>query len=125
MDTEPKQVDACRATPSSPAETLDNPLVAHTCGHSGSVRGGVTPGGRQAISASEDHTLKVWDLRTGVVVRTLDGHTSGVTGVALTSDGKVAVSASHDHTQVWRLGSHALEGCGAANATKVLPPQDL
>ena len=39
----------------------------------------VTPDGRQAISASVDKTLKVWDLASGAEVRTLEGHTGWVT----------------------------------------------
>jgi len=40
-------------------------------GHSDSVNGvAVTPDGRRAVSASDDKTLKVWDLESG---RTLVG----------------------------------------------------
>ena len=38
----------------------------------------VTPDGNQVVSASEDKTLKVWDLRTGEVLRTLEGHAGRV-----------------------------------------------
>ena len=34
----------------------------------------VTPDGKRAVSASEDKTLKVWDLETGRALRTLEGH---------------------------------------------------
>ncbi len=58
----------------------------------------------QVISASADHTLKVWDLESGTVLRTLTGHSAEVRGVAVTSDGKRAVSASRDRTlKVWDL----------------------
>jgi WD40 repeat protein len=30
----------------------------------------VTPDGKRAVSASEDHTLKVWDLKTGLLIAT-------------------------------------------------------
>jgi WD40 repeat protein len=72
----------------------------------------VTPDGRFAVSAAEDHTLKVWDLHSGQLVHTLEGHTSGVYGVAVTSDGRFAVSASDDKTlKIWNLrsGQGALE----------------
>src|SRR4051794_17938340 len=62
----------------------------------------VTPDGKQAISTSSDNTLKVWDLESGRLHRTLDGHSSAVYGVAVTRDGKRALSASQDHTlKVW------------------------
>jgi WD40 repeat protein len=43
------------------------------------------------------------------LVRTLEGHTERLTGVAVTADGRWAVSASHDRTlKVWDLGSGQL-----------------
>jgi WD40 repeat protein len=66
----------------------------------------VTPDGKQAVSASEDKTLKVWDLGSGRGVRTLAGHSSWVHAVALMPNGKQAVSASEDKTlKVWELES--------------------
>ena len=64
----------------------------------------MTADGKRAISASLDHTLKVWDLETGRELRTLAGHSASVLGVAVTVDGKRAVSASEDKTlKVWDL----------------------
>ena len=34
----------------------------------------VTPDGRRAVSASDDSTLKVWDLASGRELHTLSGH---------------------------------------------------
>jgi len=36
----------------------------------------VTPDGQRAVSASDDRTLKVWDLASGRELRTLSGHSS-------------------------------------------------
>ena len=56
------------------------------------------------MSASRDHTLKVWDLASGAVVHTLEGHTNWVSGVAVTPDGARAVSAADDNTlKVWNM----------------------
>jgi WD40 repeat protein len=64
----------------------------------------VTPDGRWAISASWDHTLKVWDLQTGQEVRTFVGHEDWVFAVGVTPDSRRAISASRDHTlKVWNL----------------------
>src|ERR1019366_2977127 len=57
----------------------------------------VTPDGRRAVSASDDWTLKVWELETGRELHTLAGHSSRVRAVAVTTDG-CAVSASDDWT---------------------------
>jgi len=74
-------------------------------GHSAYVEGvAVTPDGKWAVSASEDKTLKVWDLEAGRSLRTLEGHSDAVYGVAVTPDGKRAVSASWDQTlKMWDL----------------------
>ena len=64
----------------------------------------VTPDGKRAVSASWDKMLKVWDLESGWVLRTLEGHSHRVSGVAVTADGWRAVSASEDKTlKVWDL----------------------
>ena len=72
-------------------------------GHDGSVVDvAVTPDGRRALSASEDNTLKVWDLESGQALLTLSGHDDLVNGVAVTPDGRRAVSASDDNNlKVW------------------------
>src|SRR5271157_2027485 len=74
-------------------------------GHYGEVWGvAVTPDGKRAVSASEDKTLKVWNLETGEALKTLEGHSGAVHGVVVTPDGKRAVSASGDKTlKVWNL----------------------
>lgn len=53
---------------------------------------------------SEDKTVKVWDIQTGILRRTLEGHSSKVTSVAICRDGKIIVSGSRDKTiRVWGL----------------------
>jgi WD40 repeat protein len=76
-------------------------------GHSASVYClALTPDGKRAVSASADHTLKVWDLATGRLLRTMEGHSDTVRSVAVTLDGNRAVSASRDQTlRVWDLSS--------------------
>jgi WD40 repeat protein len=87
---------------------LDPPgtgLLRTLAGHSGWVNGvAISPDGRRAVSASWDHTLKLWNLETGGELRTLAGHSDSVKGVAVSPDGRRAVSASEDKTlKVWDL----------------------
>ena len=66
-------------------------------GHSGKVNVVVlSTDGQIAISASDDHTLKVWDVARGRELRTLEGHSGEVVGVALSANGHLAVSVSMD-----------------------------
>lgn len=89
------------------------PLLRTLQDHSSIVNcAAVTPDAKCAVSASFDHTLKVWDLETGRVLRTLEGQWEWVDGVAVTPDGKRVVSASR--LRVWDLETgrvlHAVEG---------------
>ncbi|HEX8106456.1 MAG TPA: hypothetical protein VF516_01960 [Kofleriaceae bacterium] len=91
------------------AATRESPaLVRSLEGHTHAVMAcAPTPDGRHAVSASSDHTLKVWELASGRPVATLQGHTDRVTACAVTPDGRHVVSASDDHTlKVWDLGTY-------------------
>ncbi|WP_369212007.1 hypothetical protein [Streptomyces flavofungini] len=59
------------------------------------------PGG-QALSASHDGTLAVWDITDGTVRARLRGHTGWVRTVAVDAAGRVAVSGATDGSvRVW------------------------
>ena len=82
-------------------------LLGTFAGHRGAVLAvAVTPNGKRAVSASVDHTLKVWELDSGREMCTLTGHAESVGAVAVTPEGQRAVSASSDWTlKVWDLDS--------------------
>ena len=40
-----------------------------------------SPDGRFLVSGSWDHTIKIWDARTGNTLRTINGHTNTIRGV--------------------------------------------
>jgi WD40 repeat protein len=81
------------------------PLLRTLEGHSGRVTAvSITLDGNYAVSASEDTTLKVWDLNEGKEVHTLRGHFNPINAFSITSDGNYAVSASKDSIlKVWDL----------------------
>jgi WD40 repeat protein/tetratricopeptide (TPR) repeat protein len=70
-----------------------------------------SPDGRYLASASGQMMdrvegvpgeVKVWDALTGLEVRTLQGHTSGILNVCFSPDGRRLATASHDQTvKVW------------------------
>lgn len=63
----------------------------------------ISPDGKCAVSCSEDHTIKIWDIQTGKCYITITKHTMPVNAVAISQDGNLIVSGSQDKTLiVWR-----------------------
>jgi WD40 repeat protein/serine/threonine protein kinase len=57
---------------------------------------------RFALSGSNDHTLRLWDVETGKCLRTFIGHANIINGVYLSNDSRLALSGSNDHTlRLW------------------------
>jgi WD40 repeat protein len=74
------------------------PELCSLHGHAGGVNGiAVSPDGTRALSASHDHTIRVWDLKAGKELRRLkDELDSIVAAVAFSPDGKQALSGGAD-----------------------------
>jgi WD40 repeat protein len=91
-------------------------LIRTLEGHAGGVTAvTATPDGHLAVSGSDDHLVKVWDLEAGEEIYTLVGHEGWVTAIQATRDGRRAISGSNDCTlRVWDLetgrGLHNLVG---------------
>jgi WD40 repeat protein len=89
----------------------------------------VTPDGRFALTTrdSADGKVRITDLSTGRLIRTLEGHLGAVNAVTVTPGGSHAVSAGSDGTvRLWDLADgecvHVLEGhTGEVNCVCVTP----
>ena len=81
-------------------------------GHTAAVRSvALGTNGARGVSGSEDRTVRVWDLASGVCERVLEGHTNRAWSVAVLPDGTRAVSGSDDGTvRVWDLASGSCAG---------------
>ena len=70
-----------------------------------------SPDGKTLASAGVDGSIRLWDVRTGDTLSTLEGHTSWVNSVAFSPDGKTLASGSSDSTiRLWdvRIGDTIL-----------------
>ncbi|QRV95854.1 Tyrosine kinase family catalytic domain protein [Ceratobasidium sp. AG-Ba] len=73
-------------------------------GHTGFISSVVfSPDGSKIISASSDHTVRIWNAMTGEAIGNyLEGHTSYVQSVDCSPDGRYIASASNDNTiRIW------------------------
>jgi|GEM_PF-3263378 len=83
--------------PPPPPSANDRPELVLNIGHTGTVRAiAFTKNGGTLVSAGDDRTVKLWDVRTGELRATLTGHAAPVRGLALSSDGDALLSVSLD-----------------------------
>jgi WD40 repeat protein len=63
-----------------------------------------TADGQTLAAAMSDKTIKVWNGKTGQLIRTLQGHRYAVRAIAISSDGQTLISGSSDQTiKLWNL----------------------
>jgi WD40 repeat protein len=63
----------------------------------------ITPDGKLAVTGSLFGTCFLWDVVSGKILKTLNGHTEKVDCVSITPDGKFAVTGSRDKCILWDL----------------------
>ncbi len=86
---------------------MAQPELVLQVGHSHDVTSvAFSPDGTEALSGSQDGTLRLWDLASGKCLLIFEGHSQGVTSVAFSPNGTLALSGSEDKTlKLWNLAS--------------------
>ncbi len=65
-----------------------------------------SPDGKTLATASDDKTVKLWNVVSGREIKTLSGHQYEVNSVSFSPDGKTLATASDDHTvKLWDVAS--------------------
>lgn len=55
------------------------------------------------LSASQDHTARLWDTNSGKCMQVLEGHSDEVFSCAISYYGDTVITASKDNTcRIWR-----------------------
>ena len=79
-------------------------------GHNGQVVcAAFSPDGKYIVSGAggdlrRDFSIRVWNTKTGKVLKIFEGHTENVNSVAFSPDGKRIISASYDQTiRIWDI----------------------
>jgi WD40 repeat protein len=63
----------------------------------------------QLAAAGSDHAIRIYDTRSGELLKTLTGHDDAVLGVSFSPDGKWLLSCGYDDTaRLWELASGEL-----------------
>jgi WD40 repeat protein len=77
-------------------------VVLSSCPPPYRSRVGLAPDGKTLASASEDKTIKLWQVATGEELLILKGHEKRVNAVAFSADGRTLASGDHGGTvRLW------------------------
>jgi WD40 repeat protein len=95
-----------------------------TTSHTGSVNCLIRINENQVATASDDATIKVWDLNTSALVKTFYGHTASVQSLVIVPGGYLASSSTDMFLMVWDMVSETLKTYSlgvASNCLKTHP----
>jgi WD40 repeat protein len=98
---------------------------------------GLSPDGHQFVTADEDDTVTLWDVDTGMALRTIvghertwSGHVVGVSNIAFSPLGKLLLTGCDDGTaSLWDVGTgeevHLLKGHSAKVTSVAFSPDGM
>jgi murein L,D-transpeptidase YafK len=78
----------------SRASAASDPFLAFFLGYSKAINAvAISPNGRQAVTGGQDNIVRLWDLPTGLLLRTLDAQAIRIYSVAFSPDGQFILAA--------------------------------
>ena len=82
-----------------------NPVIGLFLGYSKAVNAvALSANGRQALSGGQDNVLRLWDIPTGLLLRTLDAQANRINAVAFSPDGHQILSGGSDkRVRIWTV----------------------
>jgi len=82
-----------------------NPVIGLFLGYSKAVNAvALSANGRQALSGGQDNVLRLWDIPTGLLLRTLDAQANRINAVAFSPDGDQILSGASDkRVRIWTV----------------------
>ena len=87
--------------------SAQKPELAIQTGHSANINAvAVSPNGRIIASGGVDQSVKLWDVESGLELRTLRGHSTAVQTLAFSPDGRLLASGATDAAiHFWEVSS--------------------
>jgi small GTP-binding protein len=61
-----------------------------------------SPDGQILASATVEYSIRIWNIKTGAIISTVEGHTNPVTSISFSHDGRILASKSDDSVRLWR-----------------------
>jgi WD40 repeat protein len=80
--------------------------IVPSIGHLGPIDAAAfSPDGEHLLSASEDGTLKLWDVATGRLLQTFEGHSGRAVALAFSPNGARVMVSDHRSVKLWNTAT--------------------
>jgi WD40 repeat protein len=80
----------------------------------------VFPDKRRMVTGSDDKTLCLWDLETGVVLKKMEGHHNWVWALAVSRDGQIIASGDSKGEIIAWHGVVVCSGCALGSCWRMM-----